>query len=69
MRACLRLGMGWGEWEHLQPVEIWASWDAEQWRWNRRVLLQAQATAMTCSALGAKVDVEELARALGWRDD
>lgn len=66
MRLALRMGLGWGEWEHLQPIELLEQWKAAEWRWNRQVLVQAMSVAWLRGMLDDKVDAEAIARSMGW---
>lgn len=69
MRMALRMGLRWGEWEHLQPIELLEQWSASEWRWNRQVLVQAMSVAWLRGMLDDKVDAEAIARSMGWRPE
>jgi hypothetical protein len=40
-----RLGYRVGEWEHLQPAELWAMWDARNWVRSRDLEVVARVVA------------------------
>lgn len=58
-----------GAWEGLQPVELLAVWDAQEWRRNRDTMRLATAIGWLRAMLDKDVDVEEIARSMGWSGD